>query len=417
MVRKNSQLHQRLRDEIWGIKIYSSHEHFCTEQQYLDMHLDFASLVTHYVLAGFQWVCSSGRSQADAEAIDKLKSPDVSEDEKWEIFEPYREMVWNTGCFREVQLVLEGLYGIKDLNRKTYTAVGQCLRENQRPGHYKEIMDKSGIDYAMVDHMATYGENPEYDLKHFGPVYRIDEWRETPFYKKHGITTVDETFDKIAEYMQVLADNGTKAIKVVNPVADNTHFSTKWKKPEIEKAFECILRDKSASRSQIEPFAHAMVSEFVRHAEEYSMCVQIHTGWQMFAAGNPYLLRNLFEAFPEVKFDVFHAGYPFNGELATLARFRPNVYPDLCWVAKESGTLAKRILSEWLEMIPINQILAFGNDTVVIDNCYGYQQIVRQTVLEVLEEKVLSKIFSEDQAILIANKILRDNLKSIINNR
>lgn len=62
----------------------------------------------------------------------------------------------------------------------------------------------------------------------------------------------------------------------------------------------------------------------------------------------------------------------------------------------------------------INQILAFGSDTNVIDNCYGYQQVVRKMVLEVLAEKVLSKRFSEDEAILIAHRILRENLKSML---
>ena len=408
MHQQSKQLQERLRDEILGIKIYSSHEHFYMEEQYLKMHLDFVELISHYGLWGF---CEC---PVHAETVTQLRSPDVSEDDKWNLFEPYRDRIWNMGCYRETQLVLRGLYGIKDLTRQTYRAVGECLRKNQRPGHYKEIMDKSGVEYAMVDLWPAYGEYPKYDQKCFSPVYRIDEWYETDFYEKYGISSVENAFDEIGRHMQRLSDYGVKAIKIANPLADNTPFSTKWEKSEIEKAFKCLLGGEFASRQEIDPFAHSIVSEFVRHAAEHSMCVQIHRGWQMFSAGSPYQLKPLFDSFPQVTFDIFHAAYPYDGELAVLARICPNIYPDLCLVAKESETLTKRILAQWLEMIPINQILAFGSDVLLIDSCYGYQQFVRETVLEVLVEKILSKTFSEDEAVIIAHRILRENLKSIL---
>ena len=60
------------------------------------------------------------------------------------------------------------------------------------------------------------------------------------------------------------------------------------------------------------------------------MPVQVHTGLQAGNGGfiantNPVLLNNVFFLYPKVKFDLFHMSFPYQEELAALAKQFANV--------------------------------------------------------------------------------------------
>jgi hypothetical protein len=46
---------------------------------------------------------------------------------------------------------------------------------------------------------------------------------------------------------------------------------------------------------------------------------------RVIANSNPTLLTNLFFLYPNLKFDLFHISYPYQGELSVLAKGFPNV--------------------------------------------------------------------------------------------
>jgi predicted TIM-barrel fold metal-dependent hydrolase len=114
-----------------------------------------------------------------------------------------------------------------------------------------------------------------------------------------------------------------------------------------------------------------------------------------------------------VKFDIFHASYPFARELAVLAKNFPNVYPDLCWVHILSPTAARTILSEWLDLVPSNKILAFGGDYRFVEGVYGHVVLARRNVAAVLEEKVASSEIELRQALYLASRLLRENAREV----
>jgi len=152
--------------------------------------------------------------------------------------------------------------------------------------------------------------------------------------------------------------------------------------------------------------------------ERYSIPVQIHTGlqegiWGRLTDSNPSLLIDIFREYRHVKFDVFHAGYPYSRELGAIAKQFPNVYLDLCWTHAISPEGARRILSEWLDLLPSSKILAFGGDYVFVEGAYGHSRIARYNVAKVLAEKVEDRDFKLEEAIKIARRILRENAKRL----
>jgi predicted TIM-barrel fold metal-dependent hydrolase len=128
---------------------------------------------------------------------------------------------------------------------------------------------------------------------------------------------------------------------------------------------------------------------------------------------NPTLLTDLIREYKNVKFDLFHAGYPYARELAVLAKNFPNVYPDLCWVHILSPTAARAILSEWLDLVPSNKILGFGGDYRFVEGVYGHVVLARRNVATVFQEKVASGEIELRQVPYLASRVLRENAREL----
>ncbi len=86
-----------------------------------------------------------------------------------------------------------------------------------------------------------------------------------------------------------------------------------------------------------------------------------------------------------------------------------DVYIDMCWMHIISQSASKMYLGEWLETVPSNKIFAFGGDYQTVEGVYGHSVIARQNITEVLAKKVKKGYFTEEQAIAVAKRILREN--------
>ena len=149
-------------------------------------------------------------------------------------------------------------------------------------------------------------------------------------------------------------------------------------------------------------------------ADERGLTMQVHTGLQegngnIITDANPTLLTNLFIEYGNVKFDIFHMGYPYMLELSNLAKNFQNVFIDMCWGHIISPEAARRALIEWLDAVPANKISAFGGDYAFVDGVYGHQELARRNVARALADKVEEDCFSVDQACQIARMLFVDN--------
>ncbi len=95
-------------------------------------------------------------------------------------------------------------------------------------------------------------------------------------------------------------------------------------------------------------------------------------------------------------------------ELSYLAKQYPNVYIDMCWMYIISPSESKRYLEEWLYTVPSNKIMAFGGDCSV-EWAYGHSVMARKIITETLVKMVNDGCYTENEAIVIATRILRNN--------
>ena len=97
------------------------------------------------------------------------------------------------------------------------------------------------------------------------------------------------------------------------------------------------------------------------------------------------------------------------GEFGVLGKYFPNVWLDMAWLHIISPHGARRALAEWLELVPANKIIGFGDDYSVVEKVYGHMKMARENLALVLAAKVERDEMSRSQALFIAERIMRDN--------
>jgi predicted TIM-barrel fold metal-dependent hydrolase len=209
--------------------------------------------------------------------------------------------------------------------------------------------------------------------------------------------------------------NGAVGIK--NDLAyERTLQYDKVSRSEAETVFNRIVSrlGEGPSWPEVKPFQDYMMHQVVQATIEAGLPLQIHTGLQegnenIITNANPTHLINLFIEYREAKFDLFHGGYPYIHEWATLAKNFANVYADLAWVHIISPEIGRCLLHELIETVPGNKIMAYGGDSLTVEIAYGHSRMARQVVARVLSEKVSEGYMREDEAVVLARRMLRDN--------
>jgi predicted TIM-barrel fold metal-dependent hydrolase len=116
----------------------------------------------------------------------------------------------------------------------------------------------------------------------------------------------------------------------------------------------------------------------------------------------------------QTRFDLFHAGTPWPEDAGLLGRSLPNVWLNLCWSHLISPVLYERALEVWLDMVPVNRIIAFGGDYWwAAENVYGALKQAREGVARVLARRIKDKCLTEAKALEIARRWFHDNPRDL----
>ncbi len=194
---------------------------------------------------------------------------------------------------------------------------------------------------------------------------------------------------------------------------------------EAERAFNRIRSRKTfhdgiqqntgaVNALEARPLADYMFHRLMHRASDEDMPVQIHTGylagnWGSLNGTKASNLIPVFEKYRRVRFDIFHASWPWTSELGAIAKNYPNVYPDMCWAWTMNPAQCERALSEWLDGVPFNKIFGYGADTGLVWCNVGYSIQARIGIARVLEQKIDAGYFSPSTAEEVASAIMVKN--------
>ena len=339
--------------------------------------------------------------------------------DKWNAIKPYWENSKNTAYNRVVLLTMKELFGIDKLDDSTVELLSAKIKEAYKTDWLDKIIEeKCKADFVIVDGNDRSFGNPEkmryvQRFAFYGLSSKKDFENLT---EKNGIKieSLDDLTASLEKDFQNALEKGFVAVK--NGTAySRSQFYDDVSKELAEKTFTKVLNsNQPLAFDSVKPLSDYMWHRTIELARKYNKPIQIHTGLQAgdgnyIENSNPALLSNLFLKYRDVKFILFHGGYPFGGELASLAKNFQNVYIDLCWLYIISPSYSERFLHEWLETVPANKIMGFGGDYHNIENVYGHLLFAKEIIGNVLIEKVRDGYFSEEEALKIATMMLHDN--------
>ncbi|MDH7500912.1 MAG: amidohydrolase family protein [candidate division NC10 bacterium] len=426
---KGDRLNQRIRREMEDIFLVDTHEHTVPEGERNRQATDFFSIwLLHYASSD---LVSAGMGIPTLERVRDASRP---LEERWKDFAPFWQHARSTGYGRALLLAARDLFGIEDINEATWRDLSEKITAAHRPGWYRTVMkEKAKIEVAILD--PIYYEAHPVDYEIFAPVARFDSFiaartrahldvlEEATACSIHSLGDLETALE--AAFARAL-ERGIVAVKTAL-----AYFRTlDYRRPtrhEAEVVFNRIVSHVDPLRFRVhpgggegpawdecKPLQDYLMHQVIRHALEHHLPIQVHTGLQE-GVGNalsnaqPLHLTDLFLEYSQVQFDLFHAGYPYSGEVACLAKNFPNVWADLCWVWIISPHAGRRILHEWIETIPSNKILGFGGDYRFVEGSYAHSRLAREGIAQVLSEKVKEGYLSEEEALGMGRKILREN--------
>ena len=413
---------QALHEAIAAIPLIDTHEHIKPEATLAGRTWSLFDFLEHYVSSD---LVSAGMSR---EALEKLRQPDngLSLEERWNLMAPYWPFAKTTGYGRAMTAYMRDLFGIDDINETTWAELSRRINDaRSRPGWYRTVLkDKANIDCSLV--ITWPGEPVAVDRAFFRAVPILDHYAipgtraELEQLEKEAACSI-QTLDQLLTAQETMLDaftrQGIAAVKIFLAYRRTLRFD-RVSKTEAARVFDRIWLSQTQDLAfdDLKPLQDFMTRTLIGRAAERGLPIQIHTGLQegngnYLANSNPTLLTNVVMEFSDARFDLFHAGYPFTGELAAMAKYFPNVSADLCWVQAISPHVFKRTLHEWLDTIPANKIFAGGGDSNYVEGAYGHCTLARRLVAEVLAERVEQGAMDRAGALWYAGRILRENAR------
>ena len=413
---------QALHEAIAAIPLIDTHEHIKPEATLAGRTWSLFDFLEHYVSSD---LVSAGMSR---EALEKLRQPDngLSLEERWNLMAPYWPFAKTTGYGRAMTAYMRDLFGIDDINETTWAELSRRINDaRSRPGWYRTVLkDKANIDCSLV--ITWPGEPVAVDRAFFRAVPILDHYAipgtraELEQLEKEAACSI-QTLDQLLTAQETMLDaftrQGIAAVKIFLAYRRTLRFD-RVSKTEAARVFDRIWLSQTQDLAfdDLKPLQDFMTRTLIGRAAERGLPIQIHTGLQegngnYLDNSNPALLTNVIMEYSDARFDLFHAGYPFTGELAAIAKYFPNVSADLCWVQAISPHVFKRTLHEWIDTIPANKIFAGGGDSNYVEGAYGHCTLARRLVAEVLAERVEQGAMDRAGALWYAGRILRENAR------
>lgn len=417
-------------DMLWeharSLDIIDTHEHLSAFEANREKPTDiFHEYLNHYFNRD---LLNAGLPPEDLEKIMDISLPVMK---RWEIAEPYWKLAEKTGYGQAIDISVRELYGIGRIGRETVEEWDRLFQKSLDGGQYDRILRKKcRIKTSLLVDIEGLGK--PIDTKYFSRVMDVTYFvfpksfeelavigREAGFV----VTCLDDLKDAFDICLKKEIERGAVCLK--NSLAyERTLLFERATAGEAEEDFNAMFaRRHMPEWSNQSLFAGKrlqdhMMHHILRRLNEKGLPIQIHTGL-LEGVGNyihhsdPALLSNLFLQYGDVKFDIFHIGYPFEKTLGALAKMFPNVYIDMCWAHVISPPACVHILKEWLETVTQNKISAFGGDYRIVDAVYGHLMLAKKNICLALEDKIKAGIFDLEEGKRLLGRLFYNNPKEL----
>jgi uncharacterized protein len=410
----------RIRQDIADIPVIDCHEHtggFQDAQKYEDA---LTSLLGGYIQSDML----SASNEATMEIINDTSK---SLEERWPIFKEVWKRTEHTGYARVTKWVLREYYGESELTLDTVKRIEGKLIDLTDESVYWGILDKAGIRCRLqniwkdtsdiLDGTYTLTDRDRYLIPlpgyHSFKDYSGVQQNTAPVGR--NAVTLDEYVDICRDVFTRLKGVGAIGMKDQSAY-ERTLYYESGTRAEAEKLFGRIMEDprKSLGWPESKPLEDYLFHQFMKIARDLDMPVQIHTGHMAgirndISKTNAVQFTNVLELHRDVQFDLFHANWPYSGELLYLGKNYPNVALDFCWAHIVDPVYSQDMLAQAVTAVPHGKIFGFGGDYGGIEYAAGHLEIARDNIAWALTRHLDSGWLGHDEAVQIAADWLFNN--------
>ena len=371
-----------IRDFVMNHPLFSHHDHHCHFKEFDKGRPEYNA------------ISLLGYARADLETAAGARSDrQASGDERIAVYWP---KIRATGYGRAVSLGCEMLFGL-DYSTENLGAIteklGSVLRDKSAAQVYDYfVREKANNKWVLQDGYFRPG-NEDLLREELYPDYYRFAWRMDDLFSITNVTPIEllervtgmdvlslghlvkamnvnidrfKATDRLAAFKIGIAYQ--RDLVIDDPSSHSAECS--FSRIRNRKAFHHGIQQNSGAVNAREarPLADYMIHRLLERASDEDIPVQFHTGylagnWGSLGGTKALNLIPIFEKYRRVRFDVFHASWPWTSELGAIAKNYPNVYPDMCWVWTMNPAASERTLAEWLDGIPFNNTAdTYGKD-------------------------------------------------------
>jgi hypothetical protein len=349
--------------------------------------------------------------------------------ERWPILERAWKRTCHTGYAQVTRRVLDRFYGESALTLDALERMQDKLLDLTDPVIFDGILEEAKIGVRVLDIWPDVKKVLDGSLP-LTPRGRLAI--SLPSY--HGVRSYSDVQQHVAplgrmvtsldEYLEGCRAifEGHKAFGAVTFKDQSAYSRTlDYGNPthaEAEAVFNWFMEDPRRSASYpdgVRPLDDFLFHAFMRMARDLDLPVQIHTGHMAgirndIVKTNAIGLTKVIELHRDVRFDLFHANWPYSGELLYLGKNYPNVTLDFCWANIIDPVYCQNLFKQALSSVPHGKIHGYGSDYGgSVDRAWAHAQIARDNIAIALSDMVEVEYLDLDEAKEVAQAWLFGN--------
>ncbi len=405
-------LRERLLAEMEGLRTVDCHSHTMLGREYREAApFDLFRLMS-YFNRDIEGVTGKPAGEALAGA---------SDDERWAKLKAVLAKARNVSYWRHNIVTYRALFGLRgeELTDRNWRGLNRRIQaKTARPDWYRHVTEDVCRLRTQVRNVPWF---QDWEPRYFTAILRMEEAlglhdagprERLEAHLGTSITDLRSLKAALASLTEGYVARGARGIKLAH-----AYWRTLHSEPVSEAVAGRILakalRGKPLKPDEVKRLQDHVIFFLAGLAADLGIVFQIHTGvqsnWGHIPDSNPMGLLELVRAHRSVRFDLFHAGYPYSRELGMMGKHYPNVWLNMCWMYVITMEGSRRALAEWLDLVPGHRLLGFGSDVPFPELIYGHLVMARSCLADVLAEKVARDFLSEACALDLARMLLYDN--------
>jgi hypothetical protein len=342
----------------------------------------------------------------------------------------------HTGYAQMIRRVLKYSYGVEELSLAGLKSMEGRLFDQADEARTERVLDDAKIVVRLVDCEPWPSNNQSAKqvlagtfelcsrarlvtrLTGYHNLYDAQSIQDNIAPLKRHVTSLDEYLEGCREIFEGYKKFGAVAFKDQSAYMRSLEYGNP-SRAEAESVFNWLVEDryrKVARPEGAKPLGDFLFHEFMRMARDMDLPVQIHTG-HLGGGGkdvrnaNAAGLTNLIELHRDVRFDLFHANWPYDGEILFLAKSHTNVALNFCWANIVDPIYCQRLFKQALSSVPHSKIHGYGSDFggLPADHAWAHAAIARDNIAIALSDLVEIDYLGFEDAQEVARSWMFDN--------